>query len=84
MAPGGVGPDLLALFRRDVGATARLSVNGFHEFLVHVEHVSRLCIESDDNANQLVIDIGDAHRVPLLSKPIVGVVGLEDTYCGFQ
>jgi hypothetical protein len=78
MAPGGIGSDLLALFRRNVGAAARPSIDGFHEFLVHVEHISRLCVESDDKANQLVIDLGDAHLVPLLSKPIVGVVGLDD------
>lgn len=51
---------------------------------MYVEHVSCLCVESDDNANQKVIDLGDAHRVPLLSKPIAGVVGLDDIYSVVQ
>jgi hypothetical protein len=84
MAPGGIGSNLLALFRGNVGATARFSITSFHELFMHVEHVSCLCVESDDNANQPMIDLGDAHRVPLLSKPIVGAVGLEDIYCGVQ
>jgi hypothetical protein len=84
MAPGGVGSDLLALFRRNVGAAARPSIDGFHEFLVHMEHVSRLRVEGDDNANQLVIDLGDAHLVPFLSKPIAGVVGLNAIYSVVQ
>jgi|RhiMethySRZTD1v2_1073278.scaffolds.fasta_scaffold605304_2 hypothetical protein len=61
MAPRGIRPNFLPLIRRNVCGIAGFSINGFDEFLMDVEHVPCLCVESDDKANQLVIDIREAH-----------------------
>jgi hypothetical protein len=61
MAARGVRANFLVLVWRNVFGITGPSINGFDEFLVDVEHVSRLCVEGDDKANQLVIDIREAH-----------------------
>jgi hypothetical protein len=59
--PGGICPSFLALARRNLCGTTSLSIYGFHELFIDVQHISCFRVESHNNAYQKVIDIREGH-----------------------